>query len=555
MSAISQDPEALGVVIVGAGPVGLSLAIELGHWGVPCTVIEQRDRARMVPRAKLLNVRSMEHMRRWGIAAEVRAASPLPASYSTDIAFVTSVFGHELTRFSNVFFTRTERDERFAEPAQQIPQYVAEPVLRRHAERLGHVTFVDGWRVESVTDRGSSVTVVARQGDAERTIEAAYVVGCDGAGSTVREAIGIEMLGSRAMARNFGVVFRAPELAARIPHAPALHYWTVNPATPSYMGPSDQQGLWWLQATAIPSDVDVNRLDPVDVVRGAVGGDVAMEVVSVDPWEAHALTADRVSRGRVFLAGDAAHMHTPMGAHGLNQGIGDAVDLGWKLAAVRAGWADPAILGSYAAERGPVHARVTDEATGNYRAVANSFVRAGLDDDSAEGHRLRAQLGEEIRTRKAREFYSLGLVLGHCYDGSPIVVPDGTEPPPAEVETFTPRARPGGRAPHRWLDDGRSLYDTFGKGFTLLRFAGGDDHRQIEQEAARRGVPMTSVEITDPALRTLYEHDLALIRPDQVLAWHGSEVDAGAAKRILDVVTGRDVRHGAEAIAAADAGG
>ena len=540
MSALSILP-GTDVLIVGGGPVGLALAVELGHRGVACTLVEQRDRARLVPRAKLLNVRSMEHMRRWGIAEDVRSASPLPASYSTDIAFVTSVFGHEITRFTDVFFTEMRQDQRFAEPAQQIPQYIAEPVLRRHAERLASVTFLDGWRVESVIEQGPGVTVGMRRGEIARTIEAAYVVGCDGAGSTVRDEVGIEMVGTRAMARNFGVVFRAPKLAARIPHEPALHFWTVNPNTPSYMGPSDQNGLWWLQATAIPTDVDVSTLDPVKVVSGALGDDVAMEVVSTDPWEAHALTAERVSRGRVFLAGDAAHMHTPMGAHGMNQGIGDAVDLGWKLAAVVAGWADPEILCSYERERGPLHQRIADEATGNYSTVANYFVRAGLADDSDAGRSMREQLGEEIRKRKAREFYSLGLILGHCYEGSPIVVPDGTDAPPPEVETFTPRARPGSRAPHGWIEAGESLFDAFGKGFTLLRFADGDGHRFIDDVAARRGIPLTSVKVSDPAVRALYDFDLALIRPDQVLAWHGNTLGRASAGRILDIVTGHAV--------------
>lgn len=537
-------------MVVGGGPVGLALAVELGQRGVSCTLVEQRDRARMVPRAKLVNVRSMEHMRRWGIAEEIRDASPLPAEYSTDVAFVTSVLGDEITRFSNVFFTDTRRDDRFAEPAQQTPQYAVEPILRRRAEACESVMLLDGWRVESVVELDGSVRVEMHSDGVTRTIEAQYVVGCDGAGSTVREQLGIEMAGRHGIARNLGVVFRAPELGARLPHAPALHFWTVNPDTPSYMGPADRHGLWWLQATGLPNDVELEKLDPVAVVRGALGADVPMEIVSVDPWHAHALTAKQVRRGRVFLAGDAAHMHTPMGAHGMNQGIGDAVDLGWKLHATLAGWADPAILASYDAERAPLHERITAEATGNYHTIANYFVRAGIEEDSPRGRRMRRELAEEIQTHKAREFYSLGLILGHCYEGSPIVVPDGTPAPAPEVETFMPRARPGSRVPHAWLEDGSSLFDEFGRGYTLLRFADSRDGA-IEAEAVRRGIELATLDVSDARVAALYPHPFALVRPDQVLAWHGDAPDPHQAARILDVVSGR-VEASSPAAAAPD---
>jgi 2-polyprenyl-6-methoxyphenol hydroxylase-like FAD-dependent oxidoreductase len=526
------------VLVAGAGPAGLALAVELGIRGVSCTVIEPRLRTRLVPRAKLANVRTMEHMRRWGIAQELRRATPLPADFSTDIAFVTSVLGHEITRFSNVFFTRPERDDRFAESAQQAPQYVLEPVLRRRAEQLPCVTFVDGWRVECLTETDDGVEVVARDDEAnERRFRARYLVGCDGAGSTVREGLGIEMVGRRGIARNYGVVFRAPQLNGMLRVAPALHFWTVNAVTPSYMGPADRDGLWWLQATAIDPAIDMDRLVPAEVVRGAVGAPIDLEIVNVDPWEAHALAAERVRQGRVFLAGDAAHLHSPMGAHGMNQGVGDAVDLGWKLAAVIDGWASDALLDSYEAERQPLHARVVEEATLNYGALANQYVVPGLDADGPDGERLRAAIAERIQKEKRREFFSLGLVLGHVYEGSPVVVPDGASPCEPQVESFTPLARPGARAPHAWLADGSSLFDKLGMGLTLLRLAADADTSAIEAAAAQRGIPLRVVAVDDRSVQELYGGALALIRPDQVLVWRGdAPTEPG---EILDVVTGR----------------
>jgi 2-polyprenyl-6-methoxyphenol hydroxylase-like FAD-dependent oxidoreductase len=526
------------VLVAGAGPVGLALAVELGLRGVPCTVIEPRLRTRLVPRAKLVNVRTMEHLRRWGIAQELRRATPLPADFSTDIAFVTSVLGHEITRFSNVFFTRLERDDRFAESAQQAPQYVLEPVLRRRAEQLPCVTFVDGWRLECFTETDDGVEVVARDGEAnERRFHARYLVGCDGAGSTVRDRLGIEMVGRRGIARNYGVVFRAPQLHEMLRVAPALHFWTVNAVTPSYMGPADRDGLWWLQATAIDPAIDMDRLDPAEVVRGAVGAPIDVEIVNVDPWEAHALAAERVRQGRVFLAGDAAHLHSPMGAHGMNQGVGDAVDLGWKLAAVIDGWAPDALLDSYEAERQPLHARVVDEATLNYGALANQYVVPGLDADGHDGERLRAAIAERIQKEKRREFFSLGLVLGHVYEGSPVIVPDGAAPCEPQVESFTPLARPGARAPHAWLADGSSLFDKLGMGLTLLRLAVDVETGAVEAAAAQRGIPLRVVAVDDRSVQELYGSAVALVRPDQVLVWRG---DAPAEPgEILDVVTGR----------------
>ena len=529
------------MLIAGAGPVGLALAIELGRRGVRCVVAEPRERTRLVPRAKLANVRTMEHLRRWGLADRARQATPLPAEYSTDVAFVTSLRGHEITRFSNVFYTDAKGDPRFAEPAQQIPQYVLEPVLREYAEALPSVSFLDGWRVDHLSQSTQAVDVdVIRDGD-RRRLSARFVVGCDGASSTVRQQLGIDMVGQRSIARNYGVVFRAPGLAASLSFRPALHYWTVNRETPSYMGPADQNDVWWLQATAVSPALDMAKMDPRRVIYGAIGDERSVEVLNVDPWEAHALTAERLGDGRVFLAGDAAHLHSPMGAHGMNQGVGDAVDLGWKLAAVLRGWASPTLLDSYTGERGPLHRRVSEEATQNYGLLANNFVRPGLDDATELGERDRRDVAQEIQRLKRREFYSLGLVLGHAYENSPIVVEDGSSPAPLEVEDFTPRVRPGARAPHAWLRDGTSLFDHFGPDMTLLVVDSRVELAPLESAAALRGVPMRTLVIEEPDVVATYDRSLALIRPDQVVAWRG-EALPDDVEALLDVVTGRSGR-------------
>jgi hypothetical protein len=319
---------------------------------------------------------------------------------------------------------------------------------------------------------------------------------------------------------------------------PALHYWIVNPARPSFMGPLDTVALWWLQATAIPPEVDLRAVDATALVRSSIGIDVDVEVVTTDPWEAHALMASRLRDGRVFLAGDAAHVHTPMGAHGMNLGIGDAVDLGWKLAAVLAGWAHSDLLDTYAIERSPLHQRVLDEATANYANLPNHFLRTGLDADGSAGEQARGEVAARIREAKLREFSSLGLVLGAACERSPIVVPDGQPPLPDEVVEFTVAARTGRRVPHAWLDDGRSLFDRLGSGYTLLCFEASTEATRLARAAATRGMPLAVEHVREPRVAALFGSGFALVRPDQHLAWHGDELPPDP-DWLVDLVTAR----------------
>ena len=268
------------------------------------------------------------------------------------------------------------------------------------------------------------------------------------------------MVGDYALTQNLGIVFRAPDLASLHPHGPALHYWLVNDDAPGFMGPIDLDGHWWLIRTDIPADQDPLRLDAAQLVRDAVGAPIEPEILVLDPWQAHRLTAAPVASRRVILAGDAAHLHPPFGAHGMNMGIGDAVDLGWKLAATLEGWAGDGLLASYVPERLPPHERVVDEAALNNALLANWFVSVDLDHDPA----ARYQAARDIQRAKKREFSSLGLVLGYSFDYSPLVVPDGSDGAEPSVTGYTPSSRPGSLLPHRWLADGSSLYDRFPRG-------------------------------------------------------------------------------------------
>ena len=537
-------PDRTDVLIVGAGPAGLAAAIELGHRGVRCVVIERNDRVGYSPRAKTTNVRSREHLRRWGIADELRRASPIQPDYPPRIVFATRMCGPLLTEFENAFNGSRVRNNSYSEEAQWVPQYTVEEVMRGHAESLPSVTII--FDTEFVGyEAEDSVTVELRHnktGQVDRIV-CAYLIGADGARSAVRDAIGARMESLGPALPNVSIIFRAPDLARRQIHGRAIMYWLVNKDAPAVLGPMDNQGLWTFMATQLPPDTDFATLDAITMIRRSTGiADLPIEVVGVDPWIARQLVADYYTRDRVFLAGDACHLHPPFGGFGMNMGIGDAVDIGWKIAACLQGWGGPGLLDSYETERRPVHIRTIREAGINYNACGNQLVRPGLEDEGPLGEATRSEVAEIIEATKRREFKTLGLVIGYNYARSPLVVPDGTAPPPEEATVYTASACPGCLAPHVWLADGSSLYDHFGPGFTLLVMA--EDVERIERLASaalRRGIPFAVAAPGDERLAARYEVPLALIRPDQHVAWRGhtlpTDLDA-----LLDRVTGRHTR-------------
>ena len=530
------------VLVAGAGPVGLALAIELGSRGVRCLVVERNDRVGYSPRAKTTNARTREHLRRWGIAETLRDASPIPRDYPFDVVFATRMTGPTLARFENVSEGGRERSELYSEGGQWVPQYTLEEVLRTRAASLPGVEVrfqAELCRFEQDAHGVTAEVKDLRTGET-RTIRCAYLVGADGGASMVRGAIGARMVGDeRKVFGNYSIIFKAPDLARRHLHGRAVMYWMVNPEVSALLGPMDMHGLWFFMATKLPGFIGPETFEPVELIRRGTGiADLQIEVVRDDPWTARSLIADRYHRGRVFLAGDACHLHPPFGGFGMNMGVGDAADLGWKLAAVLRGWGGPGLLDSYEQERRPVHQRTIDEAAANYATVGNELARPGIEEEGPEGDKVRREVGDEILASKIREFKTLGLVLGAHYAGSPIVVPDGTRPPPEHARHYVPSASPGCLAPHAWLLDGTSLYDHFGQGFTLLVTEGDAGQADaLAAAAARLGVPLEVVAPGDERLRRLYRARLALIRPDQHVAWRGDAAPEDAA-RILDAARG-----------------
>jgi 2-polyprenyl-6-methoxyphenol hydroxylase-like FAD-dependent oxidoreductase len=524
------------VVIVGGGPVGLLLAIELGRRGIRCLLVEQSDGAITFPTGESLSTRSMEHFRRLGLAQRVRYAG-FPPDYRRNVRFVTRVMGHQLACFERTANDTPSGAEAAVSPESTVwcPKFFLDPLLREQAAALPTVDLRFGWRWDALEQDEQSVVaeVVELATGRRQQVDAEYLVGCDGGGSRVRQSQSVQLEGTYAEAHNLGIFFRAPTLLERNPHGPASQYWLVNRDLRGPCSAVDGRQLWRLSVEYPPEKLD--RVDAARVVRNAVGADLPVEVLEVRPWAGHRMVTETYRCGRIFLAGDSAHLMWPRGGFGLNTGIGDAVDLAWKLAATLQGWGGPGLLDTYDLERRPIGWRNANAAAENRAAEMAVPLPLLLEEDSPRGAAERALVGETIVRMRRKEWSSLGIQLGYRYDASSVCITDGTPAPSSDPSVYEPAARPGSRAPHAWLGDGRSTLDLFGNGFTLLAFA-----RDGVDRVGRR-VPLKVVVIEDAEIARLYERRFVLVRPDGHVAWRGDDVPGDG---VLDQVRGF-VRSGA----------
>ncbi len=521
-------PGAVQVVVAGGGPVGLACAVELGRRGIGCLVVEpRRTVSRARPRCKTVNVRSMQHLRRWGLAARLRDRAPLSPAWSSDAVFCTALAGRELSRFTGVLGLAPDGD-RFPELGQQAPQYVLEELLRDAVRDLPACQLATGFTVtglaqdDTAQDEGGVRVTVAGPDGQPAVVRAEYLVGCDGPRSVVRDGIGAAYTGEAALRPNFGMVFTAPDLWRHVRHGPAVHYWIINPAAPALMGPIDLDGTWWLIAFGV--DAETGTREAVRLIDAATGAPSGAVVRSTDPWTARMQIADTMRRGRVFLAGDAAHLNPPFGGHGLNTGLGDAVDLGWKLAATLDGWGGPALLDSYQLERRPIQERVIREATANMAVTSPELLADNLDADDAAGRRARRAAGMRIQRAKQPEFHSLELVLGIRIDGSPVIAG------PTQTRGTSPSREPCCRTPGSARAGRCTTSSARGSRWSAGAAAGGRRDRAGGPHPGRAAArPRPASAQAGPAL--------ALVRPDQYVAWAGDRAP-GDALALIDQVRG-----------------
>ncbi|HEY8580866.1 MAG TPA: FAD-dependent oxidoreductase, partial [Beijerinckiaceae bacterium] len=520
--------ETTDVLIAGAGPCGLMLANELGRRGVRALVIDGKGGTAVNPQANATQARTMEHYRRLGFADEVRALG-LPPDYPTDIAYFTRFSTHEIARFSLPAAKDATQIVRglsgswsAAELPHRVSQKFVEPVLLKHARALPGIDVRFDTRLVGFTDHGDRVEAQAQDAAGAFGVVARYLVGADGARSLVRQTLGFGWGGETGVARDFmggrmlAVYVRCPDFYAAAPHAPAWMYVTFNHDRRAFMAAVDGRSQFAFHTQLRPGESEeaITDAEALAMFRQAFGAQVPAEVVSKNAWTAgHALVADGMQKGRVFIGGDAAHLFTPAGGMGYNTAIEDAVNLGWKLAHAVRGVAGPGLLASYEAERRRVAVRNTGfarqlaDSLGNYRAPDE------IEAETPEGEAARAAAGAYFNRHARAEFNIPGFTLGARYDGSPIIVGDGSAPPPDGPNEYHPTACPGGRAPHLWLADGTSLYDRFNFEWTLLRLgANAPSAHAFAAAAAARGLDLRVVDVASAEARDLYEADLALIR-------------------------------------------
>ncbi len=543
------------VAIIGGGPAGLMLAIELGCRGVACTVLEEDAACPVLPKANATSARTMEHYRRRGFADQIRALG-LPDHHAQDIVYATRIAGPELTRFQIPSAAQARAQTSFGDygpdawPTPELPhraqQMYIEPILKAQAERYSSVRVRFGARATALVDQGERVRVdyTDSASGQPHQLQARYVVGCDGPRSLVRQTMGVAYAGEGAVKREFlggqmvSIYFRAPDLVARLGKPRAWQYWAMN---------RQQRGLLcaingidrFVLLIQLADGASVDGIDLPRVFEQAIGVAFDHELIALTPWNAgFALVAQRFRQGRLLLAGDAAHLFTPTGGMGYNTSVDDVVNLGWKLAGVLQGWAPEALLDSYEAERHPIALRNTGFARSLAESIGNLPVPAEIEAPGPAGEAARLALAQALARHVAREFNIPGLQLGLCYAGSPIVAAELTPPPPDEPNRYLPSGTPGARAPHLPVGSA-SLLDYFGRDFTLLVFDA-EPTADWEREAARIGLTLTLLRWPDPAGRALYGAARVLIRPDHHIAWRGPA--EAAAGPVLDRATGHLAR-------------
>lgn len=524
------------VLIVGAGPVGLTAAMDLAWRGIPVIVIERRHRGEP-PSVKCNHVsaRSMEIFRRLGVAGALRNAG-LPPDYPNDVSYRTTATGVEVARIhipgrSTRYTDRSGPDGWWPtpEPPHRINQIFLEPILFAHAESLPGVTIVNRTEVEAVECFHDRVVVSIRDLDTGNTrlVTCRYLIGCDGGKSIIRAAIGARLAGDPVVQRVQSTFIRAPKLLNLMKEKPAWATFSVNPRRCGNMYAIDGRETWLIHNYLNPDEADFQSVDRDACIRLILGSDpdFTYEVISKEDWVGRRLVADRFRNGRIFISGDAAHLWVPMAGYGMNAGIADVTDLTWLLAAVLHGWAEPDILDAYEAERLPITEQVSHFAMNHALALGKqrSAVPADIEASGPAGDKVRADFGRELYALNVNQYCCGGLNFGYFYDKSPIIAYDAEPQPAYTLYDFTSSTVPGCRTPHVWLRDGRSLYDAMGPWYTLLRFDSRIDVTPLVEAAAARGVPLAvlDVESDDENFDKLRARKLVLSRPDQHVAWRG----------------------------------
>jgi 2-polyprenyl-6-methoxyphenol hydroxylase-like FAD-dependent oxidoreductase len=531
------------VLIVGAGPTGLTLAIDLGRRGVRCTLVEQKEEPAFLPKMERVNARSMEIYRRMGLVEKIRAAG-LPPDCPMDVYIVLALTEQPLLHLPYPSVAQAHAQTRAVndgsmplEPYQLISQYTLEPLLKSVAETMPSVAVRFGWEFLSLRQDRRGVTARIRSVKGQvREIRTAYLVGCDGGASTVRKELDIGLSGEGNLLELRQALFRCDELFERLPigNGPGhgRHYHVADDKA-TFLIMQDSTKHWTLHSV-LDSDAAMQT-----VFERIIGIPLKYQMLSCAPWRQNLLLADAYGEGRVFLAGDAAHLVIPTGGLGMNSGVGDAIDLSWKLAATLAGWGGPNLLKSYEIERRQIGER--NVGASRYATIGRrkwrAMWRSNIREDSPAGAQARKDLSAVANVEQRKSNEMIGAELGYRYVDSPVIcnIPGGPE---HLFRTYQPTTWPGARLPHVWLDDGTPIQDRIGEGYTILKLGGTDlDARGLEAALRASGAPVTVLEVADAAAREVYAHDLILVRPDLHVVWRGATAPDDPV-RIAAIATG-----------------
>lgn len=527
------------VIIVGAGPVGLTLAIDLGRRGVRCILLEQKDAPQFLPKMERCNARTMEIYRRLGIAQKIRDAG-FPRDVPMDVFIVTSLVEPPLLHLPYPSVAQAQAEIAACadgsmplEPYQLISQYTLEPLLKSVAETLPAVDVRYGHEFISFEQDDAGVRARVKRGASMTELSAQYLVGCDGGSSNVRRQLGIKLQGEANLLQLRQALYRCDDLFERIPIGKGRHYHVAD-AHSTFLIAQDSTRHFTLHSV-VDSDDDMKTM-----FEETVAMPVNYEMLSCAPWRQNLLLADHYGHGRVFLAGDAVHLVIPTGGLGMNSGVGDAVDLSWKLAATLKGWGGPALLTSYEIERrqiGACNVEASRHASRGRRAWRTAY-KPNIRDKTPEGAATRANLSRiaDVEQRKSNEM--IGAELGYRYADLPVIFPEAGDAPETNFMKYVPTSWPGARLPHIWLADGAALHDRIGDGYTLLCLGGaGAKTAAVAQAFASYSAPFSVIEIDEDRPRDIYGYDLLLLRPDLHVVWRGNGLPDDPEK-LAALVTG-----------------
>ncbi len=525
------------VIVVGGGPVGVGLAVELGQRGIRCALVERRLEPQRIPKGQNLTQRTLEHFYFWRCVNELRAARIMPAEVPTS---GVNIYGDLTSDFWSAPAQRELVQQYYFQAYDRLPQYCAEAVLRARMAALPPVKPFFGWSAEAVAQEGQTARVTIAASDGTRQVlEAEYVVGCDGGHSLVREASGIPRSGAEFEQKMVLMVFRSKELQEKLKRFPLKSTYNImHPDLNGYwrfFGRVDMVDHFFFHAP-VPDDAGTGHDDFLAVLHGAAGFPFDVSFEHVGFWDLRVAVADTYQAGRFFIAGDAAHSHPPYGGFGLNNGLEDAANLGWKLAARLDGWGGEALLDSYTLERRPV-----------FVDIGRDFIAARIEEDRQflvrySPERDRAEFERAWKARMERVSGRAQVYEPH-YEGSPVIAgPPGGVCSAHGRHTFTARA--GHHLPPNLLSSGRNVFEELAAGCTLLAF--GVDEREVrgfECTAQALKLPLKVVRDSCDSGREIYQARLILVRPDQYVAWHGNAAPADI-RALLCQVAGRQPQPG-----------